>query len=104
MHSLDETAFVLVIDEIERVRCPSLLDLLDELFQCHFTLCLHHYLFDQAFVPFQVQVVYLTEGHAARLAPHSRKDERLTQRLDSQMAFEVPCKAWTSVAPSMPPI
>jgi len=76
--SPDQPALVLIVDQIERVRSPSLPDLFQELLECHFPLRLHHHLLDQSLVPLQVQLVHLSEGHASRR--EARRDaERLVQ-------------------------
>lgn len=60
-YSLDEPTLILVVDQIQRVGCPSLFHLLDELLQSHFPLSLRNDFFDQALVSLQVQIVNLPE-------------------------------------------
>ena len=61
IYSLDEPTFVLVVDHVQRIRSPGLLDLLDEFFQRHLTLSLRDDLFDKSLVSLEIQVVHLSK-------------------------------------------
>ena len=62
----DEARLVLVVDELERVAGPRLLDLLEELLERHLALGLNDDLLDRPLVPGEVEVPEGAEGHGRR--------------------------------------
>lgn len=78
--SPDEPAFILVIDEIQGIACPDLLDLFDIFFERHLISCeevvkhnkvakrhlalsLDDNLFDETLIFLEVKVVDVAKGH-----------------------------------------
>ena len=82
----DQSALVLIVDQVQGIVCPGFSDLLEVLFESHFPLSLDDNILDEGLVPLQVEVVHLAQSEAV-------EGEQCELRASSQSKSGIPVKA-----------